>query len=90
METRCVVSMELTIVSKSLVTVFFVIEVQDNYSVILDRDWIHANYYVPSTLYQFLIQWINNEIEVVHADTSTYIALADATVDLQHGIDEPS
>jgi hypothetical protein len=90
METRCVVSMELTIVSKSLVTVFFVIEVQDNYSVILDRDWIHTNHYVPSTLYQFLIQWINNEIEVVHADASTYIALADATVDLQHGIDEPS
>jgi hypothetical protein len=85
METRCVVSMELTIVSKSLATAFFIIEVQDNYSVILGRDWIHANHCVPSTLYQFLIQWINDEIEVVHADASAYIALADATVNLQHG-----
>jgi hypothetical protein len=31
-----------------------------------------------------LIQWIDNEIEVVHVDASAYIALADATVDWQH------
>jgi hypothetical protein len=35
-------------------------------------------------LHQFLIQWINDEIEVVHADASTYIALADALADWQH------
>jgi hypothetical protein len=35
--------------------------------------------------YQFLIQWIDDKIEVVHADTSAYIALADATSDWQHG-----
>jgi hypothetical protein len=70
MEARGVVSMELTIGSKSLATTFFVIEVQDNYSVILIHDWIHANDCIPSTLHQFLIQWINNEIEVVHMDTS--------------------
>jgi hypothetical protein len=35
--------------------------------------------------YQFLIQWIDDKIEVVHADTSAYIALADATFDWQHG-----
>jgi hypothetical protein len=70
MEARGVVSMELTIGSKSLATTFFVIEVQDNYSVILIHDWIHANHCIPSTLHQFLIQWINNEIEVVHMDTS--------------------
>jgi hypothetical protein len=81
MEARGVVSMELTIGSKSLATTFFVIEVQDNYSVILIHDWIHANHCIPSTLHQFLIQWINNEIEVVHMDTSAYIALADATAD---------
>jgi hypothetical protein len=50
-----VISMELTIESKSLATVFFIVEVQGNYSVILDRDWIHANHCVPSTLHQFLI-----------------------------------
>jgi hypothetical protein len=43
MEARGVISMELTVGSKSLAIAFFVVEVQDNYSVILDRDWIHAN-----------------------------------------------
>jgi hypothetical protein len=32
-----------------------------------------------------LIQWIDDEIEVVHADAPAYIALADATTDWQHG-----
>jgi hypothetical protein len=85
MEARGVVSMELTIGSKSLTTTFFVIEVQANYSVILGRDWIHANHCVPSTLLQFLIQWIDDEIKVVHVDASAYITLADATADWQHG-----
>jgi hypothetical protein len=38
-----VASMELTVGSKTLVTVFFVVEVHGIYSVILGRDWIHAN-----------------------------------------------
>jgi hypothetical protein len=38
MEARGVVSMELTVGSKSLATTFFVIEVQGNYSVILSHD----------------------------------------------------
>jgi hypothetical protein len=49
MKTQCIIYMELTIGSKSLATAFFVIEVQGNYSVILGRDWIHANRCVPST-----------------------------------------
>ena len=85
MEAWDVISMKLTVGSKSLATTFFVIEVQGNYSVILGCDWIHANCCIPSTLHQFLIQWINDEIEVVHADVSAYIALADATTDWQHG-----
>jgi len=52
--------------------------VQGNFSLILGRDWIHANQCVPSTLHQFLIQWIGNEIEVVHGDTSSFIAMADS------------
>jgi hypothetical protein len=59
--------------------------VRGNYSVILCHDWIHANHYVPSTLHQFLIQWIDNKIEVVHVDMSAYIDLADAMADWQHG-----
>jgi hypothetical protein len=85
MEVWGVISMELSVGSKSLATVFFIIEVQGNYSVILGRDWIHANRSIPSTLHQFLIQWIDNEIELVHADASAYIALADTTIDWQHG-----
>jgi hypothetical protein len=49
MKARGVVSMELTIGSKSLATAFFVVEVQGNYSVILSRDWIHTNRCIPST-----------------------------------------
>jgi hypothetical protein len=85
MEARGVISMELTVGSKSLATAFFIIEVQGNYSIILGRDWIHANRYVPSTLHQFLIRRIDDEIEVVHADALAYIAPADATTDWQHG-----
>jgi hypothetical protein len=84
MEARGVVSIELTVGSKSLTTAFFIVEVPCNYSVILGRDWIHSNGCVPSTLHPFLIQWINDKIEVVHADASTYIALADTTADWQH------
>jgi hypothetical protein len=32
-----------------------------------------------------LIQWIDDEVEIVHADASAYIALVDAIVDCQHG-----
>jgi hypothetical protein len=81
MEARGVISMELTIGNKLLTTTFFVVEVQGNCSVILGRDWIHANHCIPSTLHQLLIQWIDDEIKVVHVDMSAYIALADATAD---------
>jgi hypothetical protein len=77
--------MELTMGSKSLATTFFIVEVQGNYSVILVHDWIHANHCIPSILHQFLIQWIKDEIEVVHMDALAYIALADATTNWQHG-----
>jgi hypothetical protein len=81
MEARGVVSMELSIGSKSITTAFFFVDVQGNYSVILARDWVHVNHCIPSTLHQFLIHWIDNEIEVVHVDVSTYITLADAMAD---------
>jgi hypothetical protein len=85
MEAQGVISMVLTVGSKSLSTAFFIIEVQGNYSVILSGNWIHTNCRITSTLHQFLIQWIDDEVEVVHADTSPYIALADTTAGWQHG-----
>jgi hypothetical protein len=83
MEARGVVSMQLTVGSRSLATSFFIVEVQGSYSVILGRDWIHVNHCVPSTWHQFLIQWIDDEIDVVHANASAYIDLADVTGDWQ-------
>ena len=73
-----VASMELTVGSKTLTTAFFVSKVQGNFSLILGRDWIHANQCVLSTLHQFLIQWIDDEVEIVPGDTSSFIATADS------------
>jgi hypothetical protein len=61
-----------------LATVFFVAaEVKESYSLILGREWIHDNPCVPSSLHRFLIQWVDDEVEIVHADSSAY-AIADA------------
>ena len=73
-----VASMELTIRSKTLATAFFVAEVQGSYNLILGRDWIHANRCVPSSLHQLLIQWVGDEIEVVHADSSAQVTTVDS------------
>ena len=42
-EAKGVLSLELTVGSKTLATAFFVADVQGNYNVLLRRDWIHAN-----------------------------------------------
>jgi hypothetical protein len=55
MEARGIISMELTVGSKSLTTTFFVVEMQGNYNIILGHDWIHTNRCIPSTMHQFLI-----------------------------------
>jgi len=64
--------MKLTIGSKTLATVFFIAEVQGSYSLILGHEWIHGNQCVPSSLHQLLIQWVNNEVKIVHAYSSAY------------------
>jgi hypothetical protein len=78
MGAKGVISMELTIGSKTLATAFFVAETQGNFSLILGHDWIHANKCVPSTLHQILIQWVHDEVEVVHSDNSACVAVADS------------
>jgi hypothetical protein len=75
-----VTSVELTIGTKTLAAAFFVADLEGNYSLILSRDWIHANQYIPSTLHQMLLQWVGNDVEQVHADASVCIAVADAPV----------
>ena len=69
---------DLTIGSKTLPTTFFVINGKGSYSLLLGRDWIHANYCIPSIMHQCLIQWISDVVEVVAADSSFSIASAEA------------
>jgi hypothetical protein len=73
-----VTSVELTIRTKTLAAAFFVADVEGNYSLILGRDWIHANQCVPSTLHKMLLQWVGDDVEQVHANASVCIAVADA------------
>ena len=67
----------LTIGSKTLPTTFFVINGKGSYSLLLGRDWIHANCCIPSTMHQCLIQWIGDVVQVVAADSSFSIASAE-------------
>ena len=68
----------MTIGSKTLPTTFFVINGKGSYSLLLGRDWIHANCCIPSTMHQCLVQWIGDTVEVVSADSSFSIASAEA------------
>lgn len=69
---------DLTIGSKTLPTTFFIINGKGSYSLLLGRDWIHANCCIPSTMHQCLIQWIGDTVEVVSANSSFSIASAEA------------
>ena len=77
-QARDVLNVELTVGSKMVNTSFFVIDSQGPYLALLGRDWIHANCCVPSTMHQCLIQWNGDEVEVVHADETCDISMAEA------------
>ena len=76
-KTRGAINVELTIGSKTLLTIFFIIDGKGSYSLLLGHDWIHANYCVPSTMHQYLIQLHGDDVGLVHADESVSIAIAD-------------
>ena len=71
---------DLTIGSKILPTTFFVINGKGSYSLLLGWDWIHANCCIPSTMHQCLIQWVDDAIEIVSADSSFTVASAEAHI----------
>ena len=75
-----VANMELTIGSKTLAIAFFIADVQVSYNLILGHDRIHDNRCVPSSLHQFLIQWVGDAVEVVHSDSSAGVATVDAPI----------
>jgi len=68
------VCVELTIDGKTLPMTFFVINGKGTYNLLLGRDWIHANYCIPSIMHQCLVQWIGDKIEDVPRDSSYIIA----------------
>ena len=70
----------LTIGSKTLSSTFFVINGKGSYSLLLGRDWIHANCCIPSTMHQCLIQWVDDTVEIVSADSSFSVASAEAHI----------
>jgi hypothetical protein len=80
-EAKGVMSVELTIGSKTMATALFVVGVKGRYNLLLGRDWIHANGCVPSMLHQCLIQWIGDEVEVVSVDGPTCVAMTDMEFD---------
>jgi hypothetical protein len=79
-EAQGVLNVDLTVGSKTVPTSFFIINNKSTYTVLLMRDWIHANYCIPSMMHQCLIQWDGDEVEVVHADDSIEISLAAMSV----------
>jgi hypothetical protein len=76
LEAQGVLNVDLTVGSKTVPNSFFIINSKSTYTVLLGRDWIHANCCIPFTMHQCLIQWDEDEVEVVHADDSIKISHA--------------
>jgi hypothetical protein len=75
-EAQGILNVDLTVGSKTVPTSFFIVSSKSTYTVLLRRNWIHANCCIPSTMHQCLILWDGDEVEVVHADDSIEISLA--------------
>ena len=54
-EAQGVLNVELTVGRKTIPTSFFIVSSKSTYTVLLGRDWIHANCCVPSTMHQCLV-----------------------------------
>jgi hypothetical protein len=74
LDTKGCVHVDLMIRYKILLTTFFFIEGKGAYSLLLGRDWIHVNCCIPSTMHQQLVQWVDDDVEVVQADDSVSMA----------------
>jgi hypothetical protein len=79
-EAQGVLNVDLIVGSKTVPTSFFIVSSKSTYTVLLGRDWIHANCCIPSMMHQCLIQWDGDEVEVVHADGTIEISLAAMSV----------
>jgi hypothetical protein len=85
--TKGCVHVDLMVGSKTLLTTFFIIEGKGAYSLLLGRDWIHVNCCIPSTMHQQLVQWVDDDVEVVQADDSVGVANVESAFWEYQGID---
>lgn len=69
-----VLPLNVRVGSKTSYIVFFVIDTNTRYLVLLGRDWIHANYYIPSTLHQVIILWNGDKMELVQVEEKPYMS----------------
>jgi hypothetical protein len=46
-----ILNVDLTLGSKTVPTSFFIVNNKSTYTVLLERDWIHANCCIPSTMH---------------------------------------
>jgi hypothetical protein len=76
-EAKGVMSIELMVGSKTLATVFFVVDVRGWYNLLSGRDWIHATGCMSSTLHQCLRQWVGDDLEIMPAKDSICVASAE-------------
>ena len=70
----CLVA-EIEIGPSKLSTVFFVIDAEPSYNVLLGRDWIHTAKCVPSTLHQKIAFWEDDKIVTVDAAKNPFLSL---------------
>jgi hypothetical protein len=86
-DTKGCVHVDLMMGFKTLLMTFFVIKGKGAYSLLLGRDWIHANCCIPSTMHRQLVQWVDDDIEVVQADDSVSVANVEPAFWEYQGID---
>jgi hypothetical protein len=86
-DTKGCVHVDLMVGSKTMLTTFFVIEGKWAYSLLLGRDWIHVNCCIPSTMHQQLVQWVDDDVEVVQAHDSVSVANVEPAFWEYQGID---
>ena len=72
-KTLGILLIDITIGSKISLSAFFVIGSTANYNIFLGKDKIHVNWYVSSSLHQFLRFWKGNEVELVRANKQPFM-----------------
>ena len=75
---------ELSVGTRISLISFFIVETSVTYNALLGQDWIHPNFYIPSTLHHFLIFWNGEEVEVIGADNMPFVARVNNAEALLH------